>query len=168
MMPLPASWSAAHVSYALRAGLAEAKEHIKGTFDLMEKRFWSREHGLYADEATGDWKTLFQYRGQNANMHGCEALITAFEATGEVSYLERALLIARNWLRYCKASNAWALDIGTPAAYCCRSSPMARRLPGGAKRVASILSESSSNYFQAIAFIDLTVSHTRVIPTGSN
>ena len=62
----------------------------------MEKRFWSREHGLYADEATGDWKTLFQYRGQNADMHGYEALISAFEATGEVSYLERALLIARN------------------------------------------------------------------------
>ena len=83
-------------SYALRAGLAESKEHIKETFNLMEQRFWSQEHGLYADEATGDWKTLSPYRGQNANMHGSEALIAAFEATGEVSYLERALLIARN------------------------------------------------------------------------
>ena len=83
-------------SYAHRAGLAESSEHIKETFDLMEQRFWSQEHGLYADEATGDWKTLSPYRGQNANMHGCEALIAAFEATGEVSYLERALLVARN------------------------------------------------------------------------
>jgi hypothetical protein len=31
-----------------------------------EQRFWSQEHGLYADEATGDWETLFPYRGQNA------------------------------------------------------------------------------------------------------
>jgi mannose/cellobiose epimerase-like protein (N-acyl-D-glucosamine 2-epimerase family) len=76
--------------------LGEGKEYLKETFDLMEQRFWSPEHGLYADEASGNWKTLFPYRGQNANMHGCEALIAAFEATGEFRYLERALLIARN------------------------------------------------------------------------
>jgi mannose/cellobiose epimerase-like protein (N-acyl-D-glucosamine 2-epimerase family) len=83
-------------AYALRAGLAEGKEYLSETFDLMEERFWSQEYGLYADEATGDWKTLFPYRGQNANMHGCEALIAAFEATEEYRYLERALLVARN------------------------------------------------------------------------
>jgi mannose/cellobiose epimerase-like protein (N-acyl-D-glucosamine 2-epimerase family) len=83
-------------SQAVRAGLSEGNEYLKETFDLMEERFWSPEHGLYADEATGDWKTVFPYRGQNANMHGCEALIAAFEATGERCYLERALLIARN------------------------------------------------------------------------
>src|SRR3984893_8830986 len=81
---------------AFRAGLVEGKEYLRETFDLMEQRFWSQECGLYADEATGNWKTLFPYRGQNANMHGCEALIAAFEATGEFRYLERALLIARN------------------------------------------------------------------------
>src|SRR4029077_1403730 len=83
-------------SQAVRAGLSEGNEYLKETFDLMEERFWSPEHGLYADEATGDWTTVFPYRGQNANMHGCEALIAAFEATGERCYLERALLIARN------------------------------------------------------------------------
>jgi mannose/cellobiose epimerase-like protein (N-acyl-D-glucosamine 2-epimerase family) len=83
-------------SCALAVGLSEAKDYLKETFDLMEQRFWSEEHGLYADEATGDWKTLFPYRGQNANMHSCEALIAAFEATGDVRYLQRAFLIARN------------------------------------------------------------------------
>jgi mannose/cellobiose epimerase-like protein (N-acyl-D-glucosamine 2-epimerase family) len=83
-------------AYAFSVGLSEAKEYLKETFDLMEQRFWSQEHGLYADEATGDWGTLFPYRGQNANMHSCEALIAAFEATGEVHYLERAFLIAHN------------------------------------------------------------------------
>jgi mannose/cellobiose epimerase-like protein (N-acyl-D-glucosamine 2-epimerase family) len=81
---------------AFRAGLVEAREYLSETFDLMEERFWSQEYGLYADEATGDWKTLFPYRGQNANMHGCEALIAAFEATRERRYLERAVLIARH------------------------------------------------------------------------
>jgi mannose/cellobiose epimerase-like protein (N-acyl-D-glucosamine 2-epimerase family) len=83
-------------SYALSVGLSEAKEYLQETLDLMEQRFWSQEYGLYADEATGDWGTLFPYRGQNANMHSCEALIAAFDATGEVDYLKRAFVIARN------------------------------------------------------------------------
>jgi mannose/cellobiose epimerase-like protein (N-acyl-D-glucosamine 2-epimerase family) len=81
---------------AFRAGLAEGRDYLSETFDLMEQRFWSQEYGLYADEATGDWKALSPYRGQNANMHGCEALIAAFEATREPRYLERALLVARH------------------------------------------------------------------------
>lgn len=83
-------------SCALAAGISEAKDYLKETFDLMEQRFWSEEHGLYADEATGDWHTLFPYRGQNANMHSCEALIAAFEATGDIRYVQRAFVIARN------------------------------------------------------------------------
>jgi mannose/cellobiose epimerase-like protein (N-acyl-D-glucosamine 2-epimerase family) len=83
-------------SYAFKTGLPSAKGYLEETFDLMEQRFWSEQYGLYADEATGDWETLFPYRGQNANMHSCEALIAAFEATGEVHYLKRAYVIARN------------------------------------------------------------------------
>ena len=83
-------------AYAIQAGVAEAKEYLKEVFELMEQRFWSEEHGLYADEASPDWSTLFPYRGQNANMHACEAMIAAFETTGEARYLERAALLARN------------------------------------------------------------------------
>ena len=59
---------------------------IGQTFELMEQRFWEPEHGLYADEATADWQ-LAPYRGQNANMHACEAMLAAFEATREHRYL---------------------------------------------------------------------------------
>jgi mannose/cellobiose epimerase-like protein (N-acyl-D-glucosamine 2-epimerase family) len=83
-------------SHALRAGLKEAAAYIKETFALLEEHFWLPEHGLYADVASSDWKTLDPYRGQNANMHACEAMIAAFEATQEHSYLDRALLLARN------------------------------------------------------------------------
>ncbi|MFO1349674.1 MAG: AGE family epimerase/isomerase [Gammaproteobacteria bacterium] len=83
-------------AHALRAGIVEARAYLDETFELMEQRFWSAQHGLYADEASADWRTLHSYRGQNANMHACEALLSAFEASGEKRYLERAATVARH------------------------------------------------------------------------
>jgi len=62
----------------------------------MEKYFWSEDDGLYCDEISADWSRVSEYRGQNANMHTCEALIMAFEATQQEKYLQRALLVAKN------------------------------------------------------------------------
>src|SRR5262245_11222498 len=64
-------------AHALRAGVAEARDYLSETFALMEERFWSMAAGLYADEASADWSALSTYRGQNANMHSCEALLAA-------------------------------------------------------------------------------------------
>ena len=83
-------------SSAYKAGISEAKNYIVETFDLMEKYFWQGEFGLYADEISFDWSKVSGYRGQNANMHSCEALIAAYEATDEKKYLDRALIIADN------------------------------------------------------------------------
>ncbi len=83
-------------AHALMAGVRQARPWIGETFELMEQRFWSPQHGLYADEAAADWSVLSPYRGQNANMHSCEALLAAFDATGEARYLERAALVAHN------------------------------------------------------------------------
>jgi mannose/cellobiose epimerase-like protein (N-acyl-D-glucosamine 2-epimerase family) len=83
-------------SHALMAGVEEARPWIGETFDLMERRFWSAGYGLYADEASADWSALSDYRGQNANMHACEALLAAFDASGETRYLQRAEIVARN------------------------------------------------------------------------
>ena len=47
---------------------------------------------------TADWTQESSYRGQNANMHACEALIAAFEATNEQKYLDRALAICQEYL----------------------------------------------------------------------
>ncbi|HEY2925606.1 AGE family epimerase/isomerase, partial [Piscinibacter sp.] len=65
-------------------------------FELAEAHFWEPQYGLYADEASADWTVLASYRGQNANMHMCEALIAAFEATGDERYLHRAETLARH------------------------------------------------------------------------
>ncbi|HAT30425.1 MAG TPA: hypothetical protein DCW29_06080 [Janthinobacterium sp.] len=83
-------------AHALLAGVEEARAHLDETFALMEKRFWQPEHGLYADQASADWATLDPYRGQNANMHACEALLAAYEASGETRYLLRAETLAHN------------------------------------------------------------------------
>lgn len=78
---------------ALQAGVDEAREGIYQTWELLERRFWEAQHGLYADEASADW-VLSSYRGQNANMHLCEALIAAWEATGDKMFADRAAAVA--------------------------------------------------------------------------
>jgi len=80
---------------AIEAGFDEARAYLDETWQVMETRFWDAPHGLYKDEATADWQ-VSGYRGQNANMHACEAFLAAFEATGETRYLDRAALLADN------------------------------------------------------------------------
>ncbi|MCB5197183.1 AGE family epimerase/isomerase [Deefgea salmonis] len=81
-------------AHGVMAGIEEARDWLEETWQLMELRFWDSEYGLYADEASADWE-LKPYRGQNANMHACEALLAAFEATEDSKYLDRAELLAR-------------------------------------------------------------------------
>lgn len=83
-------------AHALLAGVETARDWIGETFDLMERKFWSPASGLYADEAASDWAALSGYRGQNANMHACEAMLAAYDATGQARYLDRAEKLARN------------------------------------------------------------------------
>ncbi len=82
-------------SAARELGIDGAGEEIGRTYDIMERRLWDASIGLYADEATPDWSIVDPYRGQNANMHSCEALIAAFEATGESTFLDRAYALAK-------------------------------------------------------------------------
>ena len=85
-------------STAVKAGIAEAGPWMDETWDLLELRFWDAGAGLYRDEADADWH-VGDYRGQNANMHLCEALLAAFEASEDARYLDRALLLADNMTR---------------------------------------------------------------------
>ena len=94
-------------AHALRIGIQEAAVGVSATFALMERLFWSEADGLYADEATPDG-IVSSYRGQNANMHTCEALIAAFEATDDKRYLYRAELLAHNITnRQAALGNGW-------------------------------------------------------------
>jgi mannose/cellobiose epimerase-like protein (N-acyl-D-glucosamine 2-epimerase family) len=68
------------------------------TRELLESRFWDANAGLYRDEADEHWQ-FSGYRGQNANMHLCEAHLAAFEASGDAHDLDRALLLADHMTR---------------------------------------------------------------------
>jgi len=85
-------------STAAKAGITEAESWMAETWDLLEQRFWDAEAGLYRDEADEHWH-FSPYRGQNANMHLCEAMLAAFEASADAHYLDRALMLADHMTR---------------------------------------------------------------------
>jgi len=82
---------------ALKAKIVDKRTAIDETYEILESRFWLEDDGLYADEASANWQHLSEYRGQNANMHTCEAMLAAFEATANERYLERAYALARKF-----------------------------------------------------------------------
>ncbi|MEN9886913.1 MAG: hypothetical protein RL758_1491 [Pseudomonadota bacterium] len=75
-------------SHAHRVGLC-SKEDVAQAFDQMGDAFYSAQDQAYADEITPDGR-LIDYRGQNANMHMCEACLAAYAFTGDTRYLDRA------------------------------------------------------------------------------
>jgi len=78
-----------------------AEKMLADITDVINTRFWEETHGAVSEEYARDWATITDYRGQNSNMHLTEALMAAFEATGDRSYLDKAeriasLIIARH------------------------------------------------------------------------
>ncbi|MFQ3190711.1 MAG: mannose/cellobiose epimerase-like protein (N-acyl-D-glucosamine 2-epimerase family) [Paraglaciecola sp.] len=78
-----------------KAGIIDNNGPLDKVYQQLEERFWLQEHGLYADEinAAGE---LSDYRGQNSNMHMCEAMLAAYEASKDEKYLQRAITLAEN------------------------------------------------------------------------
>jgi mannose/cellobiose epimerase-like protein (N-acyl-D-glucosamine 2-epimerase family) len=72
---------------AKQAGHPDADRLIDDISDVLERHFWDDDRGLFKEEYQRDWTTFSTYRGMNANMHGVEALLAAFEATGRDMYL---------------------------------------------------------------------------------
>lgn len=83
-------------STAFKAGIPTARAMIGEVYEVLEEHFWNEQDGLYADEASEDWSDVSPYRGQNANMHLTEAMMAAYEATGEKRYLDRANTLAHS------------------------------------------------------------------------
>jgi mannose/cellobiose epimerase-like protein (N-acyl-D-glucosamine 2-epimerase family) len=75
---------------AMQAGHPDARPLLDDITSVLLERFWEDDAGLFADEANRDWTPFSTYRGFNANMHATEALLTAFEATGDRLYLDMA------------------------------------------------------------------------------
>ncbi|MCA2430735.1 AGE family epimerase/isomerase [Rhizobium johnstonii] len=77
--------------------------------EILNTKFWEAKHGAIAEEFTADWQPLDggAYRGQNSNMHLTEALMAAFEATGDREYLTKAESIADLVIRRAAGSVDW-------------------------------------------------------------
>jgi sulfoquinovose isomerase len=78
--------------------------------EVLQSRFWEETHGAINEEFNRDWSPIEAYRGQNSNMHLTEALMAAYEVTGERSYLDKAERIADLIINRC----ARALDFRVP------------------------------------------------------
>jgi sulfoquinovose isomerase len=81
-------------SSAKMAGYTEADRILADVTAVITERFWEPDHGASAEEFAADWTPISGYRGQNANMHLTEALMAAFEATRDITYLTMAEQIA--------------------------------------------------------------------------
>ncbi|MBX3570234.1 MAG: AGE family epimerase/isomerase [Rhizobiaceae bacterium] len=81
-------------SSAMLVGHPLADAMLADVTEILETRFWEDAHGAIAEEFERDWTPMRGYRGQNSNMHLTEALMAAFEATGERFYLDKAIRIA--------------------------------------------------------------------------
>lgn len=90
-------------------GHPDADRLLAEVTDLLVNRFWEEQHGAVAEEFSRDWAPLGPYRGQNSNMHLTEALMAAFEVTGDPRYLAMAERIADLLIRRITAAHAWRL-----------------------------------------------------------
>ncbi|OCX58188.1 mannose-6-phosphate isomerase [Thioclava sp. SK-1] len=77
-------------SSAKLAGHPDADRLLSDVTEVLNRHYWQADFGLYRDEFTRDWQEFSRYRGMNANMHGVEAHLAAFEATSDPIYLDRA------------------------------------------------------------------------------
>ena len=83
-------------SSATLAGFAEGRVLLGEALELIERKYWRESEGRAVEAYDRTFTELDPYRGQNANMHLTEAMINAFEATGDAVLLRRAARIARH------------------------------------------------------------------------
>lgn len=94
-------------SSAKVAGHPDADRLLADVTEIIRARFWEERHGAVAEEFSHNWQPASAYRGQNSNMHMTEALMAAFEATGETDYLAMAERIATRVIAMSAAENGW-------------------------------------------------------------
>ena len=81
-------------SSAKLAGHPLADAMLADITEVINKRFWDDKVGAVREEFANNWSSIGNYRGQNSNMHLTEALMAAYEATGDKAYLAKAERIA--------------------------------------------------------------------------
>ncbi|GMI32915.1 hypothetical protein TrRE_jg1254 [Triparma retinervis] len=88
------------------AGVEGMDEALERALSCVET-FKDGSTGLFLDSFNSTMTVKSNYRGQNSNMHMCEALIAAFEATGERKHLNAAAAIAKKLTVELSAGCGW-------------------------------------------------------------
>jgi mannose/cellobiose epimerase-like protein (N-acyl-D-glucosamine 2-epimerase family) len=96
-------------SSAKVVGHPDADRLLADVSSILMERFWEAEHGAAAEQFDRNWKSHETYHGQNSNMHLTEALMAAYEATSDTTYLGMAERIADLIIRRLTAHNGWQL-----------------------------------------------------------
>lgn len=91
------------------AGHPDADRLLADVTEVLQARYWEEAHGRFADEFRADWTPFSTYRGLNANMHGVEAHLAAYEATDDRAYLERAGRILSFFFEELAPAHGWRL-----------------------------------------------------------
>ncbi|WP_299665389.1 AGE family epimerase/isomerase [uncultured Ruegeria sp.] len=94
---------------AKQAGHPNADKLMANVRKALDTQFWDDDAGLFCDEWNRDWTPFSSYRGMNANMHGVEALLAAFEGTGDETYLTRAGRILDFFINKIAPEENWRL-----------------------------------------------------------
>ncbi|WP_445186847.1 AGE family epimerase/isomerase [Pseudonocardia sp. Cha107L01] len=94
---------------ALIAGHPGAGELVVDALAVIDERFWSEADGMVVET----WDELFTeaepYRGVNAAMHGVEAFLAAYDATGDTLWRDRAVRMITRVAREFAEPNAWRI-----------------------------------------------------------
>jgi sulfoquinovose isomerase len=94
---------------AKQAGHPDADRLLADVSEVIDRYFWDDTVGLMRDEFTREWQPFSTYRGMNANMHSVEAMLTAYEATGDALYLTRARRILDFFVGHMAPAENWRL-----------------------------------------------------------
>jgi len=94
---------------AKQSGHPDADRLIDDVTAVIDRHFWDDDRGLLREEFHGDWTRFSTYRGMNANMHGVEAMLAAFEATGRETYLRRAGRILDFFVGKIASTHQWRI-----------------------------------------------------------
>ncbi len=95
-------------SSALMAG-HDAQPLYDDVLGVIDEHFWSEGVGAASHAFTATWDELEPYRGANANMHMCEALLAAADASGDGALAARASGIARLFIDGHARAHGWML-----------------------------------------------------------
>lgn len=94
---------------ATLAGHPRAPELLDYALRVVDERFWDPSAGMVLESWDETFTEAEAYRGVNATMHGVEAFLAAFDATGAEVWRDRALEMTARVVREFAEPNGWRI-----------------------------------------------------------